>query len=43
MFLQYLKSLALMEFIDTEPATDWISDKLGICEECKEQRAAEKI
>ena len=43
MFLQYLKSLALMEFIDTEPATDWISDKLGMCEECKEQRVAEKI
>ena len=30
-FLKYLKSLALMEFVDTAPITQWISDKLGLC------------
>jgi len=37
-FLKYLKSLALMEFIDTAPVTKWISDKLGLCKQCKEER-----
>ena len=41
--LSYLRSLALMEFVDTAPATKWISDKLGMCEACKEKRANEKI
>ena len=37
-FLKYLKSLALMEFVNTAPITNWISNKLGICGECKIKR-----
>jgi hypothetical protein len=32
-----------MEFVDTTPATNWISDKLGLCIPCKEERKTKKM
>jgi len=32
-----------MEFVDTTPATKWISDKLGLCIPCKEERKTKKM
>lgn len=37
-FLKYIKKLALMEFVNTDPVTKWISKKLGICEECSKEK-----
>ena len=37
-FLAYLKNLALMEVVDTSKATKWISNKLGMCQECRLER-----
>ncbi len=32
-----------MEFVDTAPVTKWISDKLGLCKPCKEERETKKM
>ena len=32
--LKYMKTLALMEFIDSQQLTKPLSKKLGFCEEC---------
>ena len=42
-FLSSLRRLALMEFVDTDPATKWISDKLGMCDVCKAMKENERI
>lgn len=32
-----------MEFVDTSRATNWISDKLGLCQKCKQEKEAKKL
>jgi hypothetical protein len=39
-----MKSLALMEFVDTSVVTKWISKKIGICDACNlEKKEKEEL